>query len=257
MTPGMKKVLAEIEKETDVNDDFWRHAWETKYGEVMEEHTDLWRLLRRITEGESKRVVMSIKNEDGFRAWQRLKQRCEPGLAARQSIVMAEFSGMVARRAKSPGETIALLTEMDRKMKLLEDVTEEEVSKMHARTVLVGILEPVTRQHTAMNHSKSYEALKKMVQEFANNSTTGQEALQTGRVPLRRRQPGRHQWQRRPRTAGRIMVLSTPRVHNSAGLARDTATYPGSVPMARARAKARTTLARALQEAPPKHAGPQ
>ena len=53
---------------------------------------------------------------------------------------------------------------------------------MHARSVLVGILDHVTRQHTTMNHSKSYEALKEIVQEFANNSTTGQEAMQIGRV---------------------------------------------------------------------------
>ena len=140
MTPGNKKVLAEIDQETDVIDELWRHARETKYGKVMEEHTKLWRLLRRITDGESKKVVMSVKDEDGFRAWQRLKQRFEPGLAARQGIVMAEFSGMVARPAKSPGATVALLTEMDRKMKLVEDVTGEEVSEMHARSVLLWIL---------------------------------------------------------------------------------------------------------------------
>ena len=51
---------------------------------------------------------------------------------------------MAARPAKSSGETTALLTEMDRKMKLVEDVTREEVSEMHARSVLVGILDPVT-----------------------------------------------------------------------------------------------------------------
>ena len=102
MTPGMKKVLAEIDQETDVIDDLWRHARETKYGKVTEEHTNLWRLLRKITEGESKKVVMCIKDEDGFRAWQRLKQRFEPGLAAGQGTVMAEFSGMVARRPRAP-----------------------------------------------------------------------------------------------------------------------------------------------------------
>ena len=53
---------------------------------------------------------------------------------------------------------------------------------MHARSVLVGILDPVTRQHIAMNHSKSYEAITTIVQEFASNSTTGQEAMQIGRV---------------------------------------------------------------------------
>ena len=39
MTPAMKKVLAKTDHETDVKDDLWRHAWETKYGKVMEEHT--------------------------------------------------------------------------------------------------------------------------------------------------------------------------------------------------------------------------
>ena len=136
MTAGTKKVPAEIDQETDVTENLWRCARETKYGKVTEEHTNLWRLLRRITEGESKNVVMSIKDEDGFKAWQRLKQRFE--LAARQGVVMAEFSGMVARPAKSPGKTIALLTEMDRKVKLVEDVTGEEVSEMHARSAQVG-----------------------------------------------------------------------------------------------------------------------
>ena len=58
----------------------------------------------------------------------------------------------------SPGETIALLTEMDCKMKLVEDVTGEEVSEMHARSALVGIV------------------------DLVNNSTTSQEAMQIGRV---------------------------------------------------------------------------
>ena len=30
MTPGMKKILAEINQETDVIDELWRHARETK-----------------------------------------------------------------------------------------------------------------------------------------------------------------------------------------------------------------------------------
>ena len=92
MTRGMKKVSAEIDQEMDVTDEPLRHVWETKYGKLMEVHINLWRLLR-ITDGESKKVVMSVEDEDGFRAWQRLKQRFEPGLADRQGIVIAEFSG--------------------------------------------------------------------------------------------------------------------------------------------------------------------
>ena len=41
---------------------------------------------------------------------------------------------MVARQAKSFRETIALLTEMERKMKLVEDVTGEEVSDMQRKS---------------------------------------------------------------------------------------------------------------------------
>ena len=41
------------------------------------------------------------------------------------------------------------------------------------------------------------------------------------------------------------MVLSTPWDRNSAGPAKDTVTYPGTVPTAKSRAKATTTSARA------------
>ena len=92
---------------------------------------------------------MSVKDEDGFRAWQRLKRRFEPGLAARQGIDMAEFWGMVGRPAKSPRETSALLTEMDGKMTLVEDVTGEEVSDIHAVSTCgdPGFCDPPTHRH--------------------------------------------------------------------------------------------------------------
>ena len=74
-----------------------------------------------------------------------------------------EFSGMVARPAKNPEETRNLITEMERKRKMVEDVTGEDVSENHAKSVLVGILDPTTRQHTAMYHGSkaSCEQLKK------------------------------------------------------------------------------------------------
>ena len=53
ITPGMKKVLAEIDQETDVIDDLSRLARDTKYCKVMEEHTHLWRLLLRICQRRS------------------------------------------------------------------------------------------------------------------------------------------------------------------------------------------------------------
>ena len=129
---------------------------------------------------------------------------------------------MVAGPARGPRETIALLKEMDGKMKLVEDVTREGVSEMHARSILVGILDPVSRHHTAINHSKSYEALKKIALDFANNSTTGQEAMRIGRVEAS------------------ATMQTTPWVHNSGGPAKNLVTCPGKVPTGLARAKART-----------------
>ena len=63
-----------------------------------------------------------------------------------------EFSAMVARPAKTPEETRNRITEMERRIKLVEDITGEEISENHIKSVLVGILDPVTRQHNAMYH---------------------------------------------------------------------------------------------------------
>ena len=63
--------------------------------------------------------------------------------------------------------------------------------------------------------------------EFANNSTS-QDAMQIDCAD-----------------DSLAAVLSTPWIHNGTGPAKDAVTYPGTVPMAKARAKARTTSARA------------
>ena len=46
----------------------------------------------------------------------------------------------------------------------------ERVGKMHMHSVLICILDPLARQHTALSHGLAYEALKKVILEFANNS---------------------------------------------------------------------------------------
>ena len=58
---------------------------------------NLLRLLRRITEEESKKVVITIKDEDGFQGLAEIEQtiRTWTGSSTR-------FSGMVARPAKNP-----------------------------------------------------------------------------------------------------------------------------------------------------------
>ncbi len=65
----------------------------------------------------------------------------------------------------SPEET--RITVSERKTKLVEEVTGEEVSEKYAKSMLVGILDPMTRQHTAIHHGNkaTCEQLKKMVLE--------------------------------------------------------------------------------------------
>ena len=181
MRPGMKKLLEDVEKEADTVDIAWRQKNRgNRDPKVLGDGLEVWRALKKLTHGEAKKIVNNVKNEDGLQAWQKLKQRYEPSLAARQGIVIADFSGMVARPAKVPSETVTLITEIDRKIKLIDDITGEEPSDMHAKSVLVGILDPMTRQHTAMSHSKDYEELKRIVIEFANNSAGNPDAMQLG-----------------------------------------------------------------------------
>ena len=45
---------------------------------------------KKLTVDEAHKVVTAINHEDGFRAWQKLHQRFEPGLASRQGIILAE-----------------------------------------------------------------------------------------------------------------------------------------------------------------------
>ena len=64
-------------------------------------------------------------------------------------------------------ETLELLTEMEVRMKMVRDLTDHGVSDMHARSVLIGIFDPMTGQHTANNLSESFEVFKTAVLEFA------------------------------------------------------------------------------------------
>ena len=122
---------------------------------------------------------MSVKDEDGFRAWQRLKQRFEPGLAARQGIVNAEFSGMVAR-SQEPWR-VHCIVDRDGPQDEVGGRRDRGGSQQDARAVSTGgdpgSCDSPTHRHEPLSH----EALKKIVQEFANISTTGQEAMQIER----------------------------------------------------------------------------
>ena len=57
------------------------------------------RALKSLTGREARKVIMSVKNEDGFKAWQKLHMHFGPSLSAKQGMALADFSGMVAKPA--------------------------------------------------------------------------------------------------------------------------------------------------------------
>ena len=125
-----------------------------------------------------------MKNEDGFKAWQKLHTHSGPSLSAKQGMAFADFSGMVAKPATKPGETKSLITELERRMKMVEEVTGELISDNHTKSVLVGILDPMTRQHTAMHHggNTGHEKLKRVVLDFTNNVAGSDSAMQVDQI---------------------------------------------------------------------------
>lgn len=186
VNPGMRKFLMEVEAQVDPISDKWIEDKVQEHGtKVAGDKVQVWRALKNLTDGEARKVVNSVRSEDGFRAWQKLHMRFGPSLASQQGVVLMELSGMVSKPAKTPAETRALITEMERRVKRVEDITGEEIGEGHAKSVLVGILDPTTRQHTAMHHGNksTYEQLKKIVLEFVNNvARKDDSAMQVGRV---------------------------------------------------------------------------
>ena len=187
INPGMKELLKEIEVETVPVDDDWIKKAQHHDSKVREDQVQIWRALKNLTDGEGRKVVTSVRSENGYRAWQKLHMRFGPSLSSKQGLVLMELSGMVSKPAKNPAETRMLLTEMEQRIKVVEDITGEDVSENHAKSILVGILDPTTRQHTAMHHGSktTCDELKKVVLEFINNVTRRDDnAMQVGRISL-------------------------------------------------------------------------
>ena len=80
----------------------------------------LWRLMRRFTDAEARRVVMSVRHDSGYDAWHKLDQQFESSVVMREAQAMAQFTGMVNRRAKSPTETRAMMLELEERARRVE-----------------------------------------------------------------------------------------------------------------------------------------
>ena len=94
----------------------------------------------------------------------------EPALVMREAVVMAQFTNMVNKRAKTPSETKALLVELDERAKRVEEITGERIENRHMMSVVMGVLDSESMKHTAQFQGAKVRAdvLKRKVVEFAN-----------------------------------------------------------------------------------------
>ena len=58
------------------------------------------------------------------------------------------------------------MTEMEYKMKRVAETTGTEPDETHKKSVMISIVDPVTRQQTAMMHNRPYEDLKKEIKKL-------------------------------------------------------------------------------------------
>ena len=171
--PGMKAVLKTAEREAGQLDDTWSSNQGLVHNvNVGGEQANVYRALKALTSGEAKTVVQGVRGENGYAAWRALHQRFGPSVAARQGRVMCDLSQMVAKPAKTPAETRTLVTELERRIRVAEDITGDSLGDGHIKSILASILDPTTRAHTSAYQgvSTSYQDLKRVVLEFANNT---------------------------------------------------------------------------------------
>ena len=67
-------------------------------GECWERPEQLWRLMRRFTDGEARRVVLSVREDNVYDAWSKQHHQSEPSIVVRKTQAMSQFTGMVNRR---------------------------------------------------------------------------------------------------------------------------------------------------------------
>merc|ERR1712051_42584 len=103
----------------------------------------------------------------------------------KQGTMLANFSQMGLVRMKTPAEPRTKAVEIDRMAKLTEEITGEPVGEGHWKSVLVGMLDPLTRQHTSsmMGSRHTVNDLKQTILEFTSNVVLDQsDAMQIGQV---------------------------------------------------------------------------
>ena len=179
---GMKEMLDKAKGAENEIAESWFSATEYEWWGKAEM---LYRFLKRFTGTEARRIVMGVSDDNGWEAWRKLNQQFEPGSVTREAQVLAKYTNMVNRKAKTPKETKALMIELNERAKRVEEVTGRPVEARHAMSVIAGILDPETSKHTAQYQGlkSDVETLKRKVMEFTNLVTNyADDKMDIGRI---------------------------------------------------------------------------
>ena len=172
--PGLKDVLKEAEKSKDAIDPAWLVNMANKSPVCTPDNSvHLFRALRTLTEAEARMVLQGVRDENGFEAWRQLNLRFGLSVAAKQGQAMCYVTSMVTKPAKTPAETRTLVVELERRVRMAEEITDRALDDGHTKSILCAILDPTTRAHTSsyMGAATPYHELKKAVLEFVANNT--------------------------------------------------------------------------------------
>ena len=82
-------------------------------------------------------------------AWEQLNNYFGPGMACQQGAALNDLSKMILAPAKNPEEMRKLINELTTRMKAVYDITKEPVDDTHAKSILLGVMDPLTKQHLA------------------------------------------------------------------------------------------------------------
>ena len=162
--PGIHKYL---EQATNEDEEVSEVDWDE---EPWNQCEMIWRFLKRYTTGEAKKVVTSVSHHNGWK----LHLQFEPALVMREAVVMASFTNIVSRRAKTktPQEAKALLLELDERAKRIEEVTGEAIENRRRMSAAMGVLDSESMRHTVAFQGAKQRAdmLQRKVIEFASQS---------------------------------------------------------------------------------------
>ena len=82
-----------------------------------------WRSSKAVTSGNARTVIQSVEGKDGLEAWKRVHHQHEPKVVINRGPVFAEFAAIITKAAHSIAETRDFITELDKKMKIIRELT--------------------------------------------------------------------------------------------------------------------------------------